>query len=278
MSAAFLYGLVVFSAVAHSVWNALLKSAGDRTLTMVAIRVAGLALGLGALPFVDWPAVESWKWLALTAAIQFGYYALLIRSYRLGDMSVVYPLARGIAPVLTTVVAFFVIGEALSPLHLLAVGLISLGIMVLSFGAGAGGAAVGFALATGVSVAAYSFSSGLGVRTAGTVLGFQACLEITTGIVMAGYALATRRAAIVPYARRHGAIGLLAGILSVLGFLAFLLAARSLPLGPVVALRETSVLFGAVIGTLVLKEGFGPRRMTASLLVVVGVGLLAVLG
>ena len=93
-----LYGLVVCSAIAHSMWNALLKSAGDRTLTMVAIRVAGLVLGLAALPFVEWPSPESWKWLGLTATVQFGYYALLIRSYGLGDMSVVYPLARGIAP------------------------------------------------------------------------------------------------------------------------------------------------------------------------------------
>jgi drug/metabolite transporter (DMT)-like permease len=277
MSAAFLYGLVVFSAIANSVWNALVKSAGDRTLTMVAIRAAGLLMGLTALPFVDWPAPESFKWLALTAAVMFGYYALLIRSYDLGDMSVVYPLARGIAPVLTTVVAFATIGEALSPTHLLAVGLISLGIMVLSFGAGASGQAVGFALATGVSVATYSFFGGLGVRAAATVLGFQACLEIVTGGGMVGYALVARRAAIATYARRYGAIGLLAGVISVLGFLAFLLAARSLLLGPVVALRETSVIFGAVIGTLILKEGFGPRRIAASAMVAGGIALLAFL-
>jgi drug/metabolite transporter (DMT)-like permease len=277
MSAAFLYGLVVFSAIANSVWNALVKSAGDRTLTMVAIRAAGLAMGLAALPFVDWPAPESFKWLALTAAVMFGYYALLIRSYGLGDMSVVYPLARGMAPVVTTIVAFLAIGEHLSTGQMVAVGLISLGIMALSFGAGASRRAVGFALATGVSVAAYSFFGGLGVRAAGTVLGFQACLEIVTGAGMVGYALVTRRTALLPYARRYGAVGLLAGALSVLGFLAFLLAAGSLPLGPVVALRETSVIFGAVIGTLVLKEGFGRRRIAASALVVGGIALLALL-
>jgi drug/metabolite transporter (DMT)-like permease len=277
MTPALLYGLVVFSAIAHSVWNALVKSAGDRTLTMVAIRVAGLGMGLATLPFVDWPALESWKWLALTVVVHFGYYALLIRSYDLGDLSVVYPLARGIAPVLTTVAAFLFIGEALSTGQMLAVGLISLGLMALSFGAGAGGPAVGFALATGVAVATYSFLGGLGVRAAGTVLGFQACLEIITGLGMVGYALVVRRATILAYARRYGATGLLAGVISVLGFLAFLLAARSLPLGPVVALRETSVIFGAIIGTLILKEGFGPRRLAASAMVVGGIALLAFL-
>src|SRR6267378_3056544 len=120
MSASALYGLVLFSAVAHAIWNSLVKSAGDRTLTMVTIRFTGLVLALAALPFVDWPLQESWEWLLLTALIQFGYYALLIRSYGLGDMSVVYPLARGIAPVLITIAAFVALGEALSPTHLVA--------------------------------------------------------------------------------------------------------------------------------------------------------------
>ena len=275
MSAAFLYGLVLLSAIAHASWNAMVKSSGDRVMTMVAIRVVGLALGLAALPFVDWPAAAAWPWLALTALVQFGYYALLIRSYGIGDMSVVYPLARGLAPVLTTLAAWLAIGESLGAGQVLAVALISLGIMVLSFGAGASRAAVLFALATGASVAAYSFLAGMGVRTGGTVLGFQACLEIVNGVVMVGFALATRRAAFVDYARRHAATGLLVGVLSVVGFLAYLAAARSLPLGPVTALRETSVIFGAVIGTLVLREGFGLRRLAASTMVVLGIALLA---
>jgi len=275
MTEALLYGLVILSAIAHAIWNALVKSAGDRTLTMVAIRVAGLAIGLAALPFVEWPAPESWKWLGLTAVVQFAYYALLIRSYGVGDMSVVYPLARGLAPVLTTIAAFLFIGEALSGGQIAAVILVSLGIMALSFGAGASRRAVGFAMATGVSVATYSFFAGLGVRAAGTVLGFQACLEIVTGLGMVGYALLARRADIAGYAHRHGAIGLFAGVVSVLGFLAYLVAARSLPLGPVTALRETSVIFGAVLGTLVLKEGFGLRRIGASILVTGSIALLA---
>lgn len=277
MSSDYLYGLVILSAIAHAVWNALMKSAGDRALTMVAIRSAGLVLGLAALPFVDWPAPESWTWLAVTAVVMFAYYALLVRSYGVGDMSVVYPLARGLAPVLTTIAAFLAIGEALSAGQMVAVAMISLGIMALSFGAGASRSAVGFALATGVSVATYSFFAGLGVRAAGTVLGFQACLEIITGAGMVGYGMVARRADLWAYARRHGAVGLFAGAVSVVGFLSYLVAARSLPLGPVTALRETSVIFGAVLGTLVLKEGFGARRIAAATLVTVGIMLLAIL-
>jgi drug/metabolite transporter (DMT)-like permease len=277
MTALVLYGLVLFSAVAHAIWNALVKSAGNRTLTMVMIRFTGLVLALAVLPFVDWPMQESWKWLGLTALVQFCYYALLVRSYGLGDMSVVYPLARGIAPVLITIAAFVSLGEALSLAHLVAVALISFGIMVLSLGAGASAAAVGYACATGVAVAAYSLFGGLGVRTAGTVLGFQACLEIVTGGGMVAYGLIARGADFLTYARRHGAIGLFAGTMSVLGYLAFLAAARTLPLGPVVALRETSVIFGTLIGTFVIKEAFGLRRITASTFVISGIAMLALI-
>jgi|SRR5579883_96376 len=275
MSAAVLYGLVILSAIAHATWNALMKSAGDRMLTMAALRFTGLVIGLCALPFVDWPAPASWKWLGLTASVQFGYYVLLVRSYGAGDMSVVYPLARGLAPVLTTVAAALAIGETLNDGQAAAVALISLGIMALSFGGGAKREAVLLALATGVSVAAYSFFGGLGVRSAGTVLGFQACLEIVTGAGTVGYVAAVRRADRLAFARKHGGLGALAGVISVVGFLAYLAAAQRLPLGPVTALRETSVIFGAVIGTLVLREGFGRRRLAASTMVVAGVTLLA---
>jgi drug/metabolite transporter (DMT)-like permease len=234
---------------------------------MVMIRFTGLVLGLAALPFVVWPHPESWKWLVLTACIQFGYYALLIRSYDLGDMSVVYPLARGIAPVLTTIGAFVSLGEALGPVHLAAIGLISFGIIVLSLGAGASGVAVGYACATGLAVAAYSLLGGLGVRTAGTVVGFQACLEIVTGGGMTAYALATRGTRVLQHARRHGAIGLFAGTLSYdLGDMSVVY-----PLARGIA---TSVIFGSLIGTLVLKEAFGLRRITASTLVLSGIAVL----
>ena len=254
-----------------------MKSAGDRALAMVALRATGLVLGLVALPFVDWPHAASWKWLGLTACVQFVYYVLLIRAYDRGAMSVVYPLARGLAPVLTTVAACLTIGETLDAGQAASVALISLGIMALSLGGGASRQAVIVALATGVTVATYSFFAGLGVRAAGTVLGFQACLEILTGAGTLAYGLIARRADVLAYARRHGTVGLLAGAISVAGFLAYLTAAQHLPLGPVMALRETSVIFGAVLGTVLLKEGFGLRRIAAATVMATGIALLAVL-
>ena len=190
----------------------------------------------------------------------FAYYALLVRSYGVGDMSVVYPLARGLAPVLTTIAAFLAIGEALSTGQVVAVAMISLGIMALSFGAGASRAAVGFALATGVSRRDLQL-----LRRAG-----RAHCRHGAGLPglpgdrhrrSACSAMALSRGAPTSsiYVRRHGAIGL-AGRRGVGGWASSPIWWRrtSLPLGPVTALRETSVIFGAVMGTLVLKEGFGP--------------------
>jgi len=179
--------------------------------------------------------------------------------------------------VLTTVAAFLFVGEVLGAGHVAAVALISLGIMVLSFRSGASRPAVLFALATGACVAAYSFLAGMGVRASGTVLGFQACLEIVNGSVMVGFALLTRPHAFTAYIRANRFVGLMAGLMSVVGFVAFLVAAKVLPLGPTTALRETSVIFGAIIGTVILKEGFGARRVIAATLVVAGIGLLAFL-
>jgi drug/metabolite transporter (DMT)-like permease len=124
-------------------------------------------------------------------------------------------------------------------------------------------------------VAGYSLVGGLGVRTAGTIVGFQACLEIVTGSGMTAYGLATRPGSFVTFARKHAALGLVAGGLSVFGYLAFLAAAQTLPLGPIVALRETSVIFGTFIGMFVLKETFALRRIMASGFVLAGVAVLA---
>ena len=135
--------------------------------------------------------------------------------------------------------------------------------------------AVGFALATGISIASYSFLGGLGVRSSASVLGFQAWLEILTGVGMLAFVAIRRAGRIRAFARTSGGIGVFAGALSVGGYLAFLAAAKVLPLAPVAALRECSLIFGTVIGAVLLKEPFGTRRIAATGLVTSGVIVLA---
>jgi drug/metabolite transporter (DMT)-like permease len=143
-----LYALVLLSAVAHAAWNALVKRAGDRLLMMGAIRLVGLAYGLAMLPFVPRPSAVTLVWLAFAMVAVFAYYGLLIQSYRIGDMSLVYPIARGSAPILLTLIAFLVIDERLTPPQIAAVTLTSAGILMLVVGKGGNQIAIALAIAT----------------------------------------------------------------------------------------------------------------------------------
>jgi multidrug transporter EmrE-like cation transporter len=153
MSPNLLYALILLAALAHATWNALVKSATDRLLTLAAIRLVGLLFGLAVLPFVPWPSDAALIWLGLACGANFAYHGLLIQSYRVGDLSLVYPLARGSAPVLLALTAFMAIDERLSPAQIVAVILITGGILALVIGKGSDRTAVGFALATGISIA-----------------------------------------------------------------------------------------------------------------------------
>jgi drug/metabolite transporter (DMT)-like permease len=273
-----LYTLVFLSAVAHASWNALVKNAGDRLLMMGAIRAVGLTYGLVMLPFVPWPSAVTVGWLTCATVAVFAYYGLLIQSYRIGDMSLVYPIARGSAPILLALIAFLTIDERLSSLQIASVTLTSAGILMLVVGKGGDRIAIALAIATGISIAAYSFFGALGVRASADVLGFQAWLEILTGIGMVSFIAIRRGSAIGAFIRVHYPMGLLAGVLSVAGYLAYLAAAQILPLGPVSALRESSVIFGTVIGAIALREGFAARRIAAAIMVTSGVVALALAG
>src|SRR5690242_13861607 len=104
MSPELLYGLVLLAAAAHAIWNALIKRAADATMMMGKIRLVGLVFGLCVVPFVPWPTPTTWTFLALASVATFAYYVLLLQSYRIGDLSLVYPIARGSAPVILALV------------------------------------------------------------------------------------------------------------------------------------------------------------------------------
>jgi drug/metabolite transporter (DMT)-like permease len=273
------YGLVLLAAAAQAGWNAWLKAAEDRLLTMAAIRTVGICLGVAALPFVPAPDRESWAPLAAAAAAHYVYYGLLFASYRAGDLGIVHGIARGTSPVLLVAVGWTVLDERLTAAQTAAVLLSCSGIGLLALGAGATRTAVGLAGATGLSIAAYSFLGGVGVRRAGTALGFQAWLEIATGVGILGWTWATRdRETIRTWARRNAWPGLLAGLAAVGSYLAYLSAVTVLPIAPVAALRESSVLFSALIGAIAFQERFGARRIVGAFLVASGIVALGALG
>lgn len=274
-----IYGVVLLAAFAHALWNAMLKASSDRLLTLATIRAVGLLIGCLLVFFVPVPAPASWPYLIAAILFHYAYYAFMLNGYRLGDLSQVYPIARGIAPLLVAGLAASLLGEHLTIGQFAAVALTSAGIVVLAFSRGAPiKGAVPFALATGAMIAGYTFLNGLGVRHGGTVLGYLALLEIGTGFGVLLVIVMRRGAGTGFSANLQGLKDITAGFLAVGGYLAGLWAISLLPMGPVTAVRETSVVFGAMIGVMMLRERFGPQRIAAACLVATGIAALALLG
>ena len=196
---------VLVAAVLHAGWNALLKGVEDRLATVVLLDLTGLVVAAVAVPLVPVPAPASRGLLAASVVLHVGYELLLLVAYRGGDLSQVYPVARGTAPLLVAAWAGLVLGERLAPVQLAGLGGVCAGLLALA-GAGRGArwrAAVGPALATGVLIAAYTVADGLGVRRAGTVTGYVAWLFLLHGLAIPLWALAVRRRQLLPRLRRH---------------------------------------------------------------------------
>lgn len=270
-----LYGIVLLSAVGHASWNALLKRTSDRLVMMVAIRIVGLFYGFILLWYAGTPSIESLKWVTATVVAMWVYQGLLVQGYHAGDLSFIYPLARGLAPVLLTGFAFLLIDESISVPQLWGVICISLGILTLSLLGHGSRLALIYATLIGASVAAYSLLGGAGVRLSGNLFGFSAALEIVSGMGVLAYASVTRGRSFLSSVLAIWPTGIGAGLLSVVGYLTFLVAVTHLPIGPVSAIRECSALFGVLIGIFVMKEPFGTTRAIGAVLVTLGIIVLS---
>lgn len=266
--------LVLLAAAMHATWNALVKSSGDRLMTQVMVIGTGVLLAAGALPFVAIPARPSWPYVAASALLHNGYYLFLLLAYRHGDLSRVYPLARGSAPVLVAGLAVPLAHERLAPLQLGGVLLVSLGIASLAFAEGWPGAGkrkpLLYAGATGLFIAAYTLVDGLGVRRAGDAAGYIAWLFMLEGLLLAAVALVARRRTAMQSLRRGWRRGLFAGAIATAGYAIAIWAMSFTGLARVVALRECSVVIAALIGTHVLGEQGRGRRVLAAALVTAG--------
>lgn len=262
--------LVLMAASMHAVWNALVKTSGDRLAVMVGISAVGGVAGLVVLPFAVTPAPASWPYLALTTAIHIGYYLFLLRAYGIGDLSQVYPIARGGSPLILALISGPVVGEALSVTQVAGVGLISLGIISLSLGKGSRLALL-YAVCTACFIAAYSATDALGVRRSGSPLGYIAWLFFLDGAMMLAFGFWRRGRTLFSPSRVDWRQWLGGGVLAVGAYGIVVWCYNLGAAAPVSALRETSVIFAALIGTLFLGERFGVRRMIAAAVVAAGI-------
>ncbi|MFB7633458.1 EamA family transporter [Streptomyces sp. NPDC056149] len=271
---------VLLAAVTHASWNALAHGIRDQLLAFTLVGGGGTLCGALLACFTPLPAAAAWPYLLASSVLHVVYQALLMQSFRMGDFGQMYPIARGTAPLVVTVLAAVFVHEVPGGWALAGVALASTGLVGLALWGirGAGSRphwpAILAALATGLSIASYTTVDGLGVRASGSALGYIAWLMILEGLAIPAYALATRRGRLAAELRPFALRGLLGGLLSVFAYGLVLWAQTRAPLAPIAALRESSIIVGAVIGTLFFKERFGLPRVAAAGVMVVGIGLM----
>jgi len=268
---------VLAAAVTHATWNAIAHGIKDQTLAFGLIGAGGIIVAIPLVIVVAAPRADSWPYLLGSVAIHVFYNLLLMRCYRYGEFGQVYPLARGISPLVVTILAAVFVGEHLALPQLAGVVIVSGGLAALVFaGRRPGRAAFLAALGTGLTIAAYTTVDGVGVRLSASPAGYIGWLMLLQSLCVPAFALVRRRGVLAKQPPRILLSGLTAGALSVLAYGLVLWAQTRGALAPIAALRETSVIFGAIIGTVVFREPFGRARIAATLLVAAGILLLNV--
>ena len=272
------------AAVTHATWNAIAHGIKDQVLAFGLIGVGSIAVAVPLVVLFPWPLSACWPYLLASVFIHVFYNLLLMRSYRYGVFGQVYPLARGTSPLVVTALAAVFAAERPTAAQVCGVLVISCGLAVLVL---AGRRRVGFRLrarpggaaragGTGLTIAAYTTVDGLGVRLSGSSVGYIGWLMLLESLCVPAWALVRRRDVVRDVSRRVLVSGMLAGASSVPAYGLVLWAQTRGALAPIAALRETSVIIGAVIGNMVFHEPFGRWRIAATVLVVAGVLLLNV--
>jgi drug/metabolite transporter (DMT)-like permease len=269
--------LALFAAFLHAGWNALVKTASDRLLTLSAVALMQFVAGAFMIPFVSPPAPASWLLIGLSALFHYFYYPFLYYAYRFGDLSQVYPLARGLAPVLVAAGAAIFAREILPPLSLLGIILASLGIASIAFfhetSLKRNPAGLVFAAGTGMIIAAYTVADGLGVRLSGSPLGYIAWLFILEFPVVL-FAVYRRRNQLMIFWRREWMSFIGTGLCAVVAYGIVIYAVAYAPMAAISALRETGVIMAALIGAFVLGERSWKQRVMAAVLVAAGIAVI----
>ena len=270
--------LAVSSALFHAIVGLISKSADDILVRRAVQETTPGLIGLAMTPFVPLPEGNVWWILLLTGCVHFVYQIMQVNAYRLGDFSIVYPISRGLAPLIAAFGAILFLGEDLNLWGWIALCVISLGLIAFAFDghknktdAHIHGPALGFAAATAAMVAAYTVVDANGMRAVPDPLTFVAWMFIANGIGITIASILWRGRQFLPAFQREWKSGAVAGTISLFGYGIFLYALRIGDVARMASLRETSVIFGALFGVYLLKEPFGLIRVFAALTVVGGV-------
>ncbi|MFD2237085.1 EamA family transporter [Aureimonas populi] len=268
------FGAVIFAALLHATWNALLKSGADKFASMAALTLGAVPLAALSLALAGLPAREAWPLVLASALIHAAYFLCLVAAYRAADFTQAYPIARGIAPVLTALAGAAFLGEVLSAMQSLAVLVIGTGVTSLVFAERGEkrmvGAGLFWALATGVLIATYSLVDGAGARLAGNSFSFYAAAALVKVPVMCLYLRVARPGALAGAFTRARPVLLLGAPISFVAYSLVTWDFTQAPIATVSALREVSIVFAVLIGTFILKERMNLRRIASTFVTLMG--------
>jgi len=265
---------VLFAALLHAAWNALVKRGADPLVELALVTLGASVIALPLLPLVPVPPAAAWPFLLASVLIHVGYYATLVGTYRHADLSVGYPLMRGSAPLLVTLAGVLFFGEHPAPATWVGIVLICGGVLSLGlagFDWRHSRVSTHWALANAFIIALYTLVDAAGVRAAEAPQSYVVWLFVLDALPFPILILALKRRELSAYARRFWLRGLFSGALSAAAYGVVLWAMTRAPVAAVAALRETSVIFAALIGAWLLKEGHIARRLVGAATVAAGV-------
>lgn len=270
-------GLVLCSALLHAIWNASLHVSDDRLVQLGTMSLPYLAFGVLGTALLPAPARSAWPYVGASAVLEVAYCFTLVRAYRSGEFGQIYPIARGLSPLLVSLLAVAALGERPTPFGFAGIALVSLGIMSLALRRGFrfSGEGVPYALLTGVFIAAYSICDGIGARESGSALGYIAWVYLLWSVPQLALVCAMRGGPKAVFGSRATLRpGAIAGTISLAAYGIVIVAYRHLPVATVSALRETSSIFAVAIGWFAMRERPGAQRLVACALVVAGAALI----
>ncbi|QKF82351.1 DMT family transporter [Halarcobacter ebronensis] len=272
--------VVLLAALLHASWNFLVKQNSNKNLSMSAVVLGHTPFAFIALLFVPMPEISSLPYIIAGALLHTGYQLFLLNSYKIGDLSQVYPLARGVAPLLVAFVAVFILKESLSYLEICAIIVICTGIISLVLVRRSDGLrnykAAFLAIVTGCFIASYSIVDGLGARVSQSPVGFYSFLTILNAIIFMVFVSIKQPNTLKQVITKNSKLALSGGLFSFTAYSLVIWAFTMAPIPLVTALRETSIVFALLLGVFVLKERLDLVKLFASITTLIGAGLLKI--
>ena len=268
------FAAVLLAALLHAGWNSTIKVGLDMLSSVLLLTLVPALIALPLLPFVAPPAAQAWPWILAAAFLHACYKCFLVLAYTHADLSQVYPVARGTAPLLVALISALALGVGFELNEILAIGSICGGVLLMAAKGGKGwmrGKALFYALGTAGFTASYTLVDGIGARVAGTASGFILWMAIGEAIALVAYVLLMRGWTAFPAMVPAWRTGIVAGAMSLGSYWIAVWAFTQAPIALVAALRESSILFATLIAAFVLREPVGTWRWTSAAAILIGV-------